>query len=201
MHAFEKIANKFDTSFERKVEDAGAMVSLEKSKQELAEVKNESMELQSQIGGLPSIEVKDREYLEQKCKSMIEKTERILGFIEKDIGEEGQSIPLNIRSKFYDSWSSLVNAVSIQLRELRELNKMVMGIDMVNNEAIIKQMEEEQAERRRKREGKVSLSMSELASLVKAAENNNQLNAVDATFEIMDKEGSHNGKVHEKTAK
>lgn len=197
MHAFDKIANKFDTSFEKKIESAAVTNSmahqkLENTKNELAVVDQEKNELSQKIGeisNLPSVDVKDREFIESKCKKMIDRCEKIMDHLDNDIGEEGQSIPLAQRPRFYEAYATMVNAISIQVRELRELNKMVMGIEMVNNEQLAKQIEQEQNEQRKVKEKSVSLTMTELAEFIKKADTNNQLNAVDATFEILDKEG------------
>jgi hypothetical protein len=181
MDAFDKIANRFDTTFERKIGDAVAIVQTEKQ-QLVAEVNNAL--------SVPTVEIKDREYLETKIKGLIDRTVRILDMMDNDLNSstngEGTGIPPQAKAFIYKTYADVTNAISIQIRELRELSKMTMGLDMVNTESIIKANEGKHLEEKAKQK-KFMLSTSDLTELVHGILNEKtEMSEIKAEFKIID---------------
>lgn len=182
MDAFDRIANKFDTTFERRIENSAVAVA----SRQMEAIEEEKNELMQEVNGLPQITIKDQSYLEDKTKTLIEKTERVLSQLEKDMfgdseGLEAPKITPNMKVAAYNAFSCLSNSVSMQIRELRELNKMVLGMDMMNSEVLTKKYDEEQQLKSKT----IKMSSSDLLKLINEAKNSNQLNAVNAEYKVI----------------
>jgi hypothetical protein len=179
MNSYDKIANKFDTSFQTKIDQA--MVSVQAEKQQLAEQVKNAL-------ALPTVEIKDREYLETKIKGLIERTTHVLDIIDNDLNSkdaDGTSgITPQAKSFILKIYADVANAVSIQLRELRELSKMTCSMDMVNAEQTMKTNEENNLINKAK-EKKYILSGADLAELIDAARATSQMQKVSAEFHII----------------
>jgi len=64
----------------------------------------------------------------------------------------------------------------------------VMGIDVINAEGMMKQLEEKKETQNKT----IKMSSSDLIKLIKEAEKANQLNAIDAEFKIVPQETKEN---------
>jgi hypothetical protein len=173
-----------DRTLERSVENAQIAIS-----SIIAEKGELSTEV-AKLNNLPQITIKDRDYLETRSKNMIGRCENILNMLDRSFerAENGDDDEEECEGKkkkkkgvelyAIDVYSKLVNAVAVQIRELRELNKMVMGIDAINAEQVMKKMESEN-------EGKskeIKMTSSDLLKLIKEASKKDALDAVDAEF-------------------
>jgi hypothetical protein len=174
MNSMDKIANKFDTTFDQKMNEAVAVIQTEKS--QLTE------EVKSALSA-PIVEIKDRQYLEDKIKGLIDRTSHVLDLMDEEFVMSG-GIPPQAKAFMYKTYADVVNAISIQVRELRELSKMCMGLDMINTEQTIKANEEKQIEEKAKQK-KFLLSGEDLANLVDAARATSQMQAIKAEFHIL----------------
>jgi hypothetical protein len=137
---------------------------------------------------LPTVEIKDREYLETKIKGLIERTTNVLDIIDNDLNSKNvdgsAGIAPQAKAFMLKVYADVCNAVSIQLRELRELSKMTYAMDMVTTEQTMRANEEAQLINKAK-DKKYILSGSDLAELVDAARATSQMNSVDASFKII----------------
>jgi hypothetical protein len=170
--------NPVDRTLDRSIEAAQISIST---------VIAEKGELTTEVNGLlnlPSVTIKDRGYLEEKTKGMISRCERILDALESsfnnppeidDRGKEKGGFSLYA----VDVYAKIVNAVAVQIRELRELNKMVMGIDVINAEQIIKKTDADKESKSKD----VKMTSTDLLKLIKEASKKTELNAVDAIFD------------------
>lgn len=175
-----------DRTIERSVENAQVAIS-----SIIAEKGELSTEV-AKLNNLPQVTIKDREYLETRSKSMIARCENILDMLDRsferavngddDDGEEcadeKKKKKKGLELYAVDVYSKLVNAIAVQIRELRELNKMVMGIDVINAQQVMKTLESEN-------EGKskeIKMTSSDLLKLIKEAGKKEALEAVDAEF-------------------
>jgi multidrug efflux pump subunit AcrB len=183
MNSYDKIANNFNTTFETQFQNKidTAMTSVQAEKQQLtAQIKTTL--------ALPTVEIKDREYLETKIKGLIERTTNVLDIIDNDLNSKNPDgsagITPQAKAFMLKVYADVCNAVSIQLRELRELSKMNMGIDMVNAEQSMKANEEQQLIDKAK-DKKYILSGSDIAELIDAARSTSQMNSIYASFKII----------------
>lgn len=163
--------------------------NIERAHMEISSLIAEKGELSTEItklAGLPAVEIRDREYLEIKTKGMISRCERILDRLEESFDaipdECDERTDAEKKSGFslyaVDVYAKIINAVAVQVRELRELNKMVMGIDVINAEQVMKRNEEEVS----KQDKTVKMSSSDLLKLIKEAGASSEIKAVDAEF-------------------
>ena len=173
--------DNIDMRTTRSIENAQvAISSIIAEKQELStEIKN--------TASLPQVTIHDRDYLETKTKGMISRCENMLDQLEESfkpsVDDEGK-IKINFSLYGVDVYAKVVNAIAVQVRELRELNRMVMGIDVINAEGMLKQFEEKQE----KQSKTIKMSSSDLLKLIKEAGEANQLNAVDADFKVVNQQ-------------
>jgi len=176
-----------DRTLERSVENAQIAIS-----SIIAEKGELSTEV-ARLNNLPQITIKDRDYLETRSKNMIGRCENILNMLDRSFerAENGDDDEEECEGKkkkkkgvelyAIDVYSKLINAVAVQIRELRELNKMVMGIDAINAEQVMKKMEDEN-------EGKskeIKMTSSDLLKLIKEASKKDPILAVDAEYNVV----------------
>lgn len=180
-----------DRTLERSVENAQIAIS-----SIIAEKGELSTEV-AKLNNLPQITIKDRDYLETRSKSMIGRCENILDILDNTFqralsGEDDEDDDANcekgkkkkkkgIELYAIDVYSKLVNAIAVQIRELRELNKMVMGIDAINAEQVMKKMENENEGRSKE----IKMTSSDLLKLIKEASKKDALDAIDAEFNVV----------------
>src|SRR5271157_2860064 len=174
MDPFDKLASKFDTTFSKKIEDA--VVAVQNEKQELTEQVNTTLTL-------PIVELKDRKYLEDRIKGLIDRTTNILDGIDRELSAGGM-VP-QAKAFMFKVYADVANAMSIQLRELRELAKTTMGLDMVNSESYMKANEAKQIEDGIKKK-KFLMSGEDISNLIDAARNTSQMRGIKAEFKIVE---------------
>lgn len=149
----------------------------------IAEKQELSTEVKSMMN-LPQVTIHDRDYIENKTKGMITRCEMMLDQLEESfkptVDNEGK-IKINFSLYGADVYAKVVNAVAVQVRELRELNRMVMGIDVINADSMLRKAEEVKNTQNKT----IKMSSSDLLKLIKEAGESNQLNAVDAEFKII----------------
>jgi len=182
MNPVDKIAQKFNTTFDRAV-GSQAILQLENKVQgNLESIRTEGSALAASL--ISDIKIRDQDYIEERIKSLISRCETILTQLDIDMKDPAVITP-NMKLRAVEVYAAMANAVSIQIRELRELNKMVMGLDMVNNENIAKKIEEE-AQEKKEKDSKIMLTSSQLNSLIADAMKNNSLNKIEADFKVVE---------------
>jgi hypothetical protein len=179
-----------DRTLNRSIEDAQMSIS-----SVIAEKGELTTEVKS-LMNLPVIAIKDRAYLEDKTKGMISRCERILDTLERSFDTEEEVDESGKKKSGFtlyavDVYAKIINAVAVQIRELRELNKMVMGIDAINAEQMIKKSDEEKESKSKD----VKMTSTDLLKLIKEASKKPEINAVDAEFNVVTPEPKES--VHE----
>jgi hypothetical protein len=138
MDAFSRIANKLDVNYEKSIPE---LDPLKQAEQQISVINEDRMGLTSAVNqaiNLPQVTIKDQQYLEDKTKQLIERSEKVLSVIETAINnKENTEFTPFLKIQAWNSYATVSNAISIQIRELRELNKMIMGMNVINNEAMI----------------------------------------------------------------
>ena len=177
----ELINTNLDRNLENKIYSAQTTIS---------GIITEKRELTTEVNGLaslPQVTIRDREYIETKTKAMITRCENMMEQLEESfkptVDDEGK-IKNNFSLYGVDVYAKLVNVVASQIRELRELNKLALGMDVVNAESMLKKIEEDSD----KKSKNIKLSSSDLLKLIREAGESNQLHAVDAEFKVVNKD-------------
>jgi hypothetical protein len=158
---------------------------IKQTQKEISTIIAEKKELTAEIENLPQITIRDREYIENKTKVMITRCENMMDQLEESfkptVNDEGK-IQINFSLYGVDVYAKLVNSVASQVRELRELNRMAMGIDVINTEAYIVSKKKEPVQ---ETNTTIKMTSSDLLKLIKEAGASNQLNAIDAEFDVI----------------
>jgi len=88
------------------------------------------------INDVTDVGIQNQQYLESKIKNRIETTEKMLTNFEALI--ELNKDNANMIPRMYEVYANLTNSISLLLREMRELSKMRIGIDLVIADNVIK---------------------------------------------------------------
>lgn len=146
---------------------------------EVTVFKNEATDMMK----LAQITVPEKDYILGKSKDMITRLENIMTMIEKSFeptSDESGKIKINFSYYGADVYAKLANVITGHIREIRELSKSMMTLDIINFESRIKAIEENSNENQ-----KIKLSSSDLLKIIKKASENSQLNAVNADFKVI----------------
>jgi len=145
----------------------------ENVKNEISKVEEKKNEIAKKVENtqLAPITFEDKEYLLLEIRKLIASTGRILEKLEQDI-------KIGSPPRMYEVYSALTNAKVNQLRELRELNKMIMDMQFFADPQGKNDSKSEKDE--------VTMKTSDLLKFVKEAQKQNQLNSVDAEFQVLD---------------
>jgi len=120
------------------------------------------------------ITFEDQKYLLDEIRDLICSTTRILEKLEQDI-------KIGSPPRMYEVYSALTNAKVNQLRELRELNKMILDMQIFQN------VPEEKGKGTVGRD-EVKMTALDLLKIVKAAQKSSSMNAIEADFKIVNED-------------
>ena len=137
----------------------------EVAQQEIYEIEERKEDIQNQ---LVSAKIKDVDFLTHEIKSLILSTKRVLGTLEKDI-------KIGSSARMYEVYAGLVNAITAQYKELRQLNEAVAKFIIENKKQNLDEKKEEH---------KMVLNSNEMLDMYMQVQKDSQLNAIDADFEI-----------------
>lgn len=163
--SFEKLNNLFDT-------ESGITENLKEVKNELQTInqkKNEIKEIvqKNEVG----FSIEDQGFLIEATKKLMESTDNVMQKLEQDI-------KIGSSPRMYEVFSFLANSKVNQLRELRELYKMILEMSIFNEEDSNKS----------KNENDVSMTATDLLKVIKEAQKSSSLNAIEATFKVVENE-------------
>ena len=151
--SLEKIAKSLD----------GTFVSSE-IKNDLCVIEKRSSELTEYVQKPDTL--KDKIYIEENIKELIEISKDVLKTVKDDI-------KIGASPRQIEVFSTLTNAITNQIKELRDLNKMIYDLESINSIDDPKP-------------GIVNISMTsdDLLDMIKDASKNSELNKIDADFDI-----------------
>lgn len=112
--------------------------------------------------------LKDKEYLEEKIKKLIQLTEDNLDKLSSDIR-------IGAHPRMYEVLATLANSMILQVKELRELNKMIMDTDLLNDPVD-----------QNKLDAKVTINVTGKELLEIYKEKQKQMDAINTEFDIED---------------
>jgi uncharacterized UBP type Zn finger protein len=116
---------------------------------------------------IKSITLEDQQFLQDELKTLIMVSRTVLGRLEADI-------KIGTAARVYEVYARLLDAVTNQYRELRELNKTIVDIQIdqgkLNNSNNIG--------------NKISLTADQLLNMVDKARARSDINKIDAVFKV-----------------
>lgn len=164
--SFEKIANKLGTEY---VETA-VVSAIENEIEEVKEKKNELVKFSKN-----DITLEDKEYLNTEIKSLVKISKGVLEKLNKDI-------KIGTPPRVAEVFATLANSIVAQLKELRELNKMVMDTEILNVPVDPKP----------NASFNVKMTGSEMLELFEKMQKDSKLQKIDAEFKIEDEKKPKN---------
>lgn len=137
--------------------------------EEITLVKQQTKELVERSTKIKTLE--DKVYLQEETKNLIENSKRVLDVMQKDI-------KIGTPPRNAEVYAKLLSSTIECIRELRELNKMVADMEMLQDT--------EPKDNQGKPQTNLNIRMTgkELLELMKNAKNNSQLNAINTDFTV-----------------
>jgi len=164
---FEGLDKSLNTNFDSALDDVEKSLDTFNSKKELMVEKSKS--------GTYTLE--DEEYLRFELKTLIQGSRVIMDKLERDI-------KIGSQPRVYEVYSALLKTTIDGLKELRELNKTVTDLEIESDKPKITK---DGAQTINNTTNNVILTGKDLLSMIKSAQQVNQLNAIEATFDFGDK--------------
>lgn len=162
MESFDKISENFNTNFITSGEE-----ELKHLENDLTEFEIKKNELKAFVESKKELTLEDKGFLQLEHKTLYQNGRLVLDKLQTEI-KQGSS------PRMYEVYSALLSTLMSGLRELRELNKMILDIERYNNAAAGLGQSGNTVN--------VFVSSKEMLNMIKKAKNENSLNAVDGTF-------------------
>jgi hypothetical protein len=138
---------------------------------------NRSVEIVDDCKG---VSVPNQEYMDSKIKELIFHNVELMKTLRDDIAN-ADCAP-NMKPRMMEIHGSITNSVSMLLRELREISKLRIGIDVIPFAQLIRSKAEKPEEPESKNDTLV-LSSSQLLKIINEAKKENKINAEEAVYE------------------
>lgn len=161
--AFGGLNTAFDTNYEDRSDDH--------QKNALQIIKNEVAEIEERKENIRTglIEMKDSYFLETEIKSLVLSSRSVLQRLDIEI-------KVGSNARMFEVYADLLNAITNQYKELRQLNESVAKLNVDQN----KKSNDTHGN------DKITLTADQLLEMVNSASKNSQLNKIDAQFTIED---------------
>lgn len=167
MDSMSKLSDAFNTGNEgTSMSAAEENFGLDHIKQEIAEIESRKGQLVDQN---KKFVIKDQKFLDMEIKSLILCSRTVLKRLEQDI-------QVGAEPRKYEVFAQLANSVTAQYKELMELNRMIIDLDVKSNEMDYDKMGKK----------KISMTADQLLEMVEKASEKSQMKEIDATFEVGD---------------
>jgi len=115
-------------------------------------------------------EIHDAEFLEREMKSVMLSSRRVLETVEKNI-------KIGASPRDVEVYASLINAITGQFKELRNLNESMAKFVLENKKQNLEEVKEDH---------KMVLSSNDALDMLMNARSNSKTHAIDADFDIVD---------------
>ncbi len=167
MNAFDKISESLGTSF-------SAAPDFQHVQTELDSFEQKTNELKTFLKEKDELTLEDEKYLSLETKLLIQGGKTVLDKLQEEI-KQGSS------PRIFEVYSQLLGSVLGGLRELRELNKMVLDIKKINMIT---------SDPTPKTQVNVFMDSKSMSELIKKAKEDSSMNAIDGSFsEVKEVEG------------
>jgi len=133
--------------------------------QELNEIDIRKDDLENQ---LVSAKIRDVDFLTREIKSLILSSKRVLSTLERDI-------KIGSAPRMYEVYASLLNAITSQYKELRQLNEAVAKFIIENKKQNLDEVKEEH---------KMVMNSTDMLNMFMNAKNNSEIETLNADFEV-----------------
>ena len=189
-HAFNKLGKVLDTEY---VEEVSLKEIDEHIKEEFSSViddedlKLKSVDVVENIqrevinintrkdeieNALTTARIKDSNFLEKEIKGLILSSKNVLETLEKDI-------KIGAAPRMYEVYATLLNAITGQYKELRNLNESIAKFVIENKKQNLDEVKEDH---------KMMMNSNDALDLYMAAKEASQMDSIEADFDIVDED-------------
>lgn len=162
-----KLYEKFTSMAEEENIKDKSETAISDIESEVRDIEIKKDEIEHQI---TSAKIRDVEFLTTEIKSLIISSKAVLNTLEGDI-------KIGAAPRMYEVYATLLNAITTQYKELRQLNESVAKLIIENKKQNLETVKEDH---------KMMLSGNELLNMISDAQDNSELNDIDAEFIIED---------------
>lgn len=171
----DKLSETFNTNYEPTVNEKIVEVQ-----QELKTLEERKTEIKSKIKN--EITVEDREYIEYEIKSLIESNRNVMISLEQELTRPGT------KASFFEVYSMVSNTVLNALRELRDLNKLIIDAAIAQRKLAVLEntrfLKETSGNQPQVTNNTLILDSKSLFKMIDDAKRNSSLNDVNADFKL-----------------
>ncbi len=163
----EQIKEEFSSDIddkELKSQSTDLMVNVQ---QEVANINTKKEEIEQ---ALTTARIKDSNFLEKEIKGLILSSKRVLETLEKDI-------KIGAPPRMYEVYATMLNAITGQYKELRNLNESIAKFVIENKKQNLDEVKEDH---------KMVLNSNDALDLYMQAKDESQMDAIEADFDVMD---------------
>ena len=162
--AFDGLNTAFDTSYEDDAEEVKAVQVIEN---EIADIEKRKNDVKSGL-----IQMDDADFLTKEIKSLVLSSRDVLQRLDDEI-------KIGSNGRMWEVYAGMMNAISNQYKELRQLNESVVKFNIEQKHKNIGDVQGGD---------KIALTADQLLDMVRAASEKSEINKVEANFTIEDEQ-------------
>jgi hypothetical protein len=162
---FDSLGNALNTTFVPKATSG----DMEKINKEIDEFQSQKNKLIGAVQSKKIMTLEDKEFLNNETKDLIKNGKLVLEKLQNDI-------KIGCSPRMFEVYADLLRSIILSLKELRDLNKMILDVEMFQVDPAKDQ----------KANVNVHLTGRELLEMINGAKATNQMNSVSTDFEIVD---------------
>lgn len=169
--SYEKISEKFKSSF---VPESSGTKNTKGAKEQLSEIEEKKHELQNIVkdNKNQALVLGDQQFLQRHVKHLIGDTLDVMDTLKRDL-------KIGTGARKFEAYSALANSATAQIKELRELNKMIADMEIFQGEIDNKQ---------NKSTIDVKMNSVDFMNFVRNIRKESELSKIDAEFEVEEEE-------------
>ena len=165
----QELQEKFSSSIKDKEKQQAAENVIESIQQEIESIDTKKDDIVKMVDdGV----LRDASFLQTEIKSLLLSSKRVLETLENDI-------KVGAAPRMYEVYAKLLDAITSQFKELRNLNESVAKLIIENKKYELEEVKEEH---------KMLLSSTDALELYNRAKENSQMDTIDVEFDVLDEE-------------
>jgi len=171
--SMKEIDEQIKQEFSSEIDDADLKSAstdlMENVQKEVATINSKKEELETAIS---TARIKDSNFLEKEIKGLILSSKRVLETLERDI-------KIGAAPRMYEVYATMLNAITGQYKELRNLNESIAKFVLENKKQNFEEVKEDH---------KLILNSNDALNMNMKAKEDSQMDSIEADFDVVDEE-------------
>jgi hypothetical protein len=163
----EQIKKEFSSEIDDKDLKSKSTDLMESVQQEVDTINTKKEEIEN---ALTTARIKDSNFLEKEIKGLILSSKRVLETLEKDI-------KIGAPPRMYEVYATMLNAITGQYKELRNLNESIAKFIIENKKQNLEEVKEDH---------KLILNSNDALDMYMKAKEDSQMDGIEAEFNVID---------------